>query len=617
MEASRSKISLTTRTVRRARNDNRRTLIIKDGWTSYHVQVANPPDEDDPAQPKDEETPLSPGPGSAVLVRKTKDSTPRSPTNGSSGEGEDDLPPVDTLEACDKAAERLRELSNHLNHGEVPMDVLQRTVGYAVSVLETIYMDETKRLLDEDDELSEVQPDAVPPEVREWLAATFTRQMSTTRRKSEDKLRFKSVAHAIRAGIMVDRIYRRLSSSSNLQMPAQIAQLLKNSEDWSFDVFTLNSVAGGQCLRYMGHYLLNRFGLIQKFKIPTAALESFLVQIENGYERYRNPYHNNMHAADVTQTVAYLLCQAGLANWLTDIEIFATLFAAIIHDYEHTGTTNSFHVMSGSETALLYNDRSVLENYHISQSFRLLKDEEHCILNNLSKEEFREFRALVIDMVLATDMSSHFQQIKTMKSLLAHSDFSSMDKAKVLSLMLHCCDISHPAKDWNLHFRWTQRLMEEFFRQGDKENELGLPFSPLCDRNSTLVAESQIGFIDFIVSPSLEVCGDMLDRVLRHMEGHKDGTIAEDTSVPSRNSQTGSPANSPAHSRASPRLFSSPAQSPKRMPSGGSIRRPWLKCLENNKQMWQELSGKDAELREQITEASKKRFKEYSNGLDK
>ncbi|KAF8770383.1 Calcium/calmodulin-dependent 3' like protein [Argiope bruennichi] len=517
--------------------------------------VANPPDDEEttPSKDDDSQTAGSPGSGAAVLVRKT-----RSPTNG---EGEEELPPVDSLEACDKAAERLRELSNHLNHGEIPMDVLQQTVTYAVSVLEAIYVDETKRLLDEDDELSEVQPDAVPPEVREWLASTFTRQMSTTRRKSEDKLRFRSVAHAIRAGIMVDR-------SSYVK---GFSYLFQNSEDWSFDVFALNSVASGQCLRYMSHYLLNRFGLIQKFKMSTAALESFLVQIENGYERYRNPYHNNMHAADVTQTVAYLLCQAGLANWLTDIEIFATLFAAIIHDYEHTGTTNSFHVMSGSETALLYNDRAVLENYHVSQSFRLLRDDENSILNNLSKEEYREFRSLVIEMVLATDMSSHFQQIKTMKTLLCHSDFSAMDKAKVLSLMLHCCDISHPAKDWNLHFRWTQRLMEEFFRQGDKEKELGLPFSPLCDRNSTLVAESQIGFIDFIVSPSLEVCGDMLDRILRHVEGHKDGVIAEDSTVPTpRSLQTSSPANSPSHSRASPRLFNSPGQSPRHLPRGGS-----------------------------------------------
>jgi len=31
------------------------------------------------------------------------------------------------------------------------------------------------------------------------------------------------------------------------------------------------------------------------------------------------------------------------------------------------------------------------------------------------------------------------------------------------------------------------------YSQGDREQELGLPFSPLCDRKNTLVAESQIG----------------------------------------------------------------------------------------------------------------------------
>lgn len=40
-----------------------------------------------------------------------------------------------------------------------------------------------------------------------------------------------------------------------------------------------------------------------------------------------------------------------------------------------------------------------------------------------------------------------------------------VDKAKALSLMLHAADISHPAKAWELHYRWTQALMEEFFRQ--------------------------------------------------------------------------------------------------------------------------------------------------------
>ncbi|KAK7494486.1 hypothetical protein BaRGS_00014378 [Batillaria attramentaria] len=62
-----------------------------------------------------------------------------------------------------------------------------------------------RRLCDEDDELSEVEPDAVPTEVRDWLALTFTRSMSNMKRRGEEKPRFRSVAHAIRAGIMVDR----------------------------------------------------------------------------------------------------------------------------------------------------------------------------------------------------------------------------------------------------------------------------------------------------------------------------------------------------------------------------------------------------------------------------
>ena len=69
----------------------------------------------------------------------------------------------------------------------------------------------------------------------------------------------------------------------------------------------------------------------------------------------------------------------------------------------------------------------------------------------------------------------------------------SIEKAKALALVLHCADISHPGKPWTIHHTWTESLMEEFFKQGEKEKELGLPCSPLCDRENTLVAESQIG----------------------------------------------------------------------------------------------------------------------------
>jgi len=61
---------------------------------------------------------------------------------------------------------------------------------------------------------------------------------------------------------------------------------------------------------------------------------------------------------------------AATQNILTDLEIFALLFAALIHDLEHTGRTNNFHVNTATDLALLYNDRSVLENHHVSAAFR-------------------------------------------------------------------------------------------------------------------------------------------------------------------------------------------------------------------------------------------------------
>ncbi|RZF36251.1 hypothetical protein LSTR_LSTR014647, partial [Laodelphax striatellus] len=119
----------------------------------------------------------------------------------------------------------LRCLLKQLRGGEISADVLQKNLEYAAKVLEAVFIDETKRLADEDDELSEVQPDAVPQEVREWLASTFTRQLATTRRKNDEKPKFKSVAHAIRAGIFVDRIYRRVVNTTAVEFPMEVVKI--------------------------------------------------------------------------------------------------------------------------------------------------------------------------------------------------------------------------------------------------------------------------------------------------------------------------------------------------------------------------------------------------------
>ena len=76
------------------------------------------------------------------------------------------------------------------------------------------------------DDLSELQSDAVPDEVRKWLSTTFAKQEATTRR-SEERPSFKSVANAIRTGIFIERIYRRMSSSQLMVIPPEVEKVLK------------------------------------------------------------------------------------------------------------------------------------------------------------------------------------------------------------------------------------------------------------------------------------------------------------------------------------------------------------------------------------------------------
>uniref|UniRef100_A0A8C9W7F5 Phosphodiesterase n=1 Tax=Scleropages formosus TaxID=113540 RepID=A0A8C9W7F5_SCLFO len=365
---------------------------------------------------------------------------------------------------------RLRCMIKQLDEKEVNFEDLKKNLDYTASLLEAVYIDETRQALDVKDDLQQLRSDAVPSEVRDWLASTFSQKGHPPSRRPDEKPRFRSIVHAVQAGIFVERMFRKAYTTAMPNQPSAVIHCLRDVNRWNFDVFALNSASTGNALQTLFMELITRYELGSRFKIPIPHLVSFLAALERGYNKHGNPYHCHMHAADVTQTLHCLLLRTGLVHWLTELEVLASLFAAAIHDYEHTGTTNSFHIHT------------------------------------------RELRALVIEMVLATDMSYHLQQVKTMKACLQQPE--GIEKPKALSLLLHTADISHPIKPWRLHSRWTKALMEEFFRQGDREKVLGLPLSPLCDRKNTLVAQSQIGFISFIVDPTFSLLTDMAEKIV-------------------------------------------------------------------------------------------------------
>lgn len=103
------------------------------------------------------------------------------------------------------------------------------------------------------------------------------------------------------------------------------------------------------------------------------------------------PYHNFLHAFDVTQTTFCMLTTMGGRDLLQPIEIYALMLSALFHDLEHPGLNNAYHVKAGTELALRFNDQSVLENHHCVVAFSLLR--EHDIFAPLSSSDRRSVRA--------------------------------------------------------------------------------------------------------------------------------------------------------------------------------------------------------------------------------
>ena len=71
-----------------------------------------------------------------------------------------------------------------------------------------------------------------------------------------------------------------------------------------------------------------------------------------------------------------------------------------------------------SELAIMYNDLSVLESHHSAVAFKLLQTPDCDILSNLTQKQSTSMRRIMIDMVLATDMSKHMSLLADLKTMV-------------------------------------------------------------------------------------------------------------------------------------------------------------------------------------------------------
>ncbi|XP_033063562.1 cGMP-inhibited 3',5'-cyclic phosphodiesterase B isoform X3 [Trachypithecus francoisi] len=341
--------------------------------------------------------------------------------------------------------------------------------------------------------------------------------------------------------------------SLDLILVEEYDSLIEKMSNWNFPIFELVEKMGeksGRILSQVMYTLFQDTGLLEIFKIPTQQFMNYFRALENGYRDI--PYHNRIHATDVLHAVWYLTtrpvpglqqihngCGTGnetdsdgrinrgriayisskscsipdesygcLSSNIPALELMALYVAAAMHDYDHPGRTNAFLVATNAPQAVLYNDRSVLENHHAASAWNLyLSRPEYNFLLHLDHVEFKRFRFLVIEAILATDLKKHFDFLAEFNAKANDVNSNGIewsnenDRLLVCQVCIKLADINGPAKVRDLHLKWTEGIVNEFYEQGDEEANLGLPVSPFMDRSSPQLAKLQESFITHIVGP--------------------------------------------------------------------------------------------------------------------
>ncbi|XP_054042874.1 high affinity cAMP-specific and IBMX-insensitive 3',5'-cyclic phosphodiesterase 8B isoform X2 [Rissa tridactyla] len=305
-------------------------------------------------------------------------------------------------------------------------------------------------------------------------------------------------------------------------VPPCIAQLLDNEESWDFNIFELEAVTNKRPLVYLGLKVFARFGVSEFLNCSEATLRAWLQVIEANYHS-SNSYHNSTHAADVLHATAFFLRKERVKGSLDHLDEVAALIAATIHDVDHPGRTNSFLCNAGSELAVLYNDTAVLESHHTALAFQLTTKDSKCnIFKNIDRNHYRTLRQAIIDMVLATEMTKHFEHVNKFVNSInkpmgseetsSHSEGSDCEctaniknfpdnQTLIKRMMIKCADVANPCRPLELCIEWAGRISEEYFAQTDEEKRQGLPVvMPVFDRNTCSIPKSQISFIDYFIT---------------------------------------------------------------------------------------------------------------------
>lgn len=294
-----------------------------------------------------------------------------------------------------------------------------------------------------------------------------------------------------------------------------------------------------------GETAVAQTGVKKDLSFPSRAVKSFeldsqvIAELRDYVQVIASLYNNNSfhcfdHASHVTMSCTKLLSRivAPAMHDLTEehpddftygitsdpLDRFAVVFAALIHDVDHSGVPNSQLVKEGHQVAEMYSGESVAEQNSFNIAWKLLLQPKFTTLRRgiyATSSEFKRFRYLVANYVLATDIvDPNLKQLRNNRWAAAFAtsdddasppDLSPTKSSKAMIVMEHliqASDVAHTMQHWTIYRKWNERYFEECYRAFEQGR---------ADKNpADTWYEGEKGFFDFYIIPlakKLKDCG--------------------------------------------------------------------------------------------------------------
>ncbi|CAE6495015.1 unnamed protein product [Rhizoctonia solani] len=247
----------------------------------------------------------------------------------------------------------------------------------------------------------------------------------------------------------------------------------------------------------------------------------------------------------------------GRIGVLRNVDVFALLLAAVGHDVGHPGLSNAFMTNADTPLSRVFDHKSSLEQLHCALLLRLMHKYGmgHLLmtrpspptktpsgkslvsyasspgLNATYQQSSTEhglrqphgFRWLLVQTVLATDMSVHFDWIKRFKEYAASESIGGFrhvpedeERLMICQALIKCGDISNPTRPHAVSEHWSRVLLEEWACQATFEQELDLPVTVVnvdITNGAKQQAQGQVNFIDIFTQPLFNATADVIPQL--------------------------------------------------------------------------------------------------------